>query len=49
MAPIDDAIEEYKLQELGEKLSYAKVAEKYSIPQCTLRKDARALRCVWSP
>jgi hypothetical protein len=41
MAPIDDAIEEYKSQEPGENLSYTKVADKYDVPQCTLARRCK--------
>jgi hypothetical protein len=41
MAPIDDAIEDYKSQEPGEQLSYTKVAEKHGIPRCTLARRCK--------
>jgi hypothetical protein len=41
MAPIDDAVEEYKSQEPGGQLSYAKVAEKYGVPRCTLARRCK--------
>jgi hypothetical protein len=41
MAPIDDAIENYKSQELGEQLSYTEVAEKHGILRCTLARRCK--------
>jgi hypothetical protein len=41
MAPIDNAIEDYKSQELGEQLSYTKVAEKHGVPRCTLARRCK--------
>jgi predicted transcriptional regulator len=38
MAPIDEALEYLKSQEPGEKLSYRKVAEIFSISDTTLRR-----------
>jgi hypothetical protein len=41
IALINDAIKDYKSQELGEQLLYTKVAEKHGIPQCTLARRCK--------
>jgi hypothetical protein len=46
MALIDDAIEDYKSQELGEQLSYTKVAEKHGVLRCTLARRCKGSQAL---